>query len=341
MTRLSDLIREQAKGSPQPGGGSSPADTFQVRDSLVAHRAGAGDASGSPDVYDEVRAQVAHLGQRIRSGVSLELDRMVAAARILVATVQQNDALLLRVLSGREGHPLLDNPVNVAVLSIKIGLGLQLDGMHLERIAAAALLHDAGMFTLPEPLVLGTEALTQDDRTLLQQHPQRGADLLLREGTQYEWLATVARQEHERWDGSGYPAGLKGTQIHEFAQIVGLADIVDALINRRLYRRPLMPHHAVRELLVREKSSFAHPMLKVAVEELSMYPLGTVVRLNTGEVGMVAKLNRRFPLRPILQVGLQDEPGQTGSGKTLDLSQTTAVYIVEVVKPAEPQRSAL
>jgi HD-GYP domain-containing protein (c-di-GMP phosphodiesterase class II) len=88
---------------------------------------------------------------------------------------------------------------------------------------------------------------------------------------------------HERWNGSGYPKQLIGDQIDELALIIGLADVFDALMSSRPYRSGVSPHRAIRALLVHGKKVFPYHLLKALVEQLSIYPLGTTVRLSTGE----------------------------------------------------------
>src|SRR5438093_13079276 len=112
----------------------------------------------------------------------------------------------------------------------------------------------------------------------------------------YSRLSQVVRQAQERWKGQGYPNKLKGSQIHDYAQIIGIVDIFDALIIPRRYRRRILPHEAVRELLMAEQSSFSRELIRALVEQLSVYPVGTTVGLNTGEVGVVTERNAGYPV---------------------------------------------
>jgi len=124
---------------------------------------------------------------------------------------------------------------------------------------------------------------------------------------------------------------LTGDQIDEMALIIGLADVFDALMNSRPYRSGVSPHRAIRALLVNGKTVFPYHLLKALVDQLSIYPLGTTVRLNTGETGVVFQLNRQYPLRPIVQVTQQALSAQAPASKTVDLRAATSVHIVEVV----------
>jgi HD-GYP domain-containing protein (c-di-GMP phosphodiesterase class II) len=187
------------------------------------------------------------------------------------------------------------------------------------------------MFALPDSLLYKTGTFTEDERQRMREHPEHGARLFKDVGDVYPWIETVILQEHERWDGSGYPNHLTGNQIDEVALIIGLADVFDALMSARPSRSGGSPHRAIRTLLVEGKTAFPHHLLKALVDELSIYPLGTTVRLNTGETGIVFQLNRQYPLRPIVQVSQQALWGQASVSKTVDLRADTSLHIVEVV----------
>ena len=247
-----------------------------------------------------------------------------------MTSLRANDKLLQTVLQRDAGDYLVTNAVNVAVVSVKIAEGLGYESAKLEQVALAGLLHDLGMFVLPDSLVYKAGALTEEELQDMREHPQHGARLFKEVGEAYPWVGRVILQEHERRDGSGYPDRLAGDQIDEMAFIIGLADVFDALMSPRPYRRGMSPHQAIRTLLVSGKTVFPYHLLKALVDQLSIYPLGTTVRLNTGETGVVSQLNRQYPLRPILQVSQQAASPRIGS-KTVDLRAETSLHIVEVV----------
>jgi hypothetical protein len=226
--------------------------------------------------------------------------------------------------------------VNVAVLATKVGAGLGYHGKELERLTFAGLLHDIGLFAVPQSLITKSGRLTRDERTLIEQHPELGYQAIRKAGPKYDWLAQVVRQAHERWNGQGYPNKLKERQISEFAQIIGVVDVFDALVSPRGYRRRFFPHEAVRELVVAERAAFPREVVKALVEQLSAYPLGTSVRLTTGEVGSVMRINTRYPLRPVVWIGGDTIRGQ--EGRQLDLSLMPLVSIIETLEPPDVAR---
>lgn len=330
MTRLSDLVREQHTKKSIPGVAPLQSAVDGTAGTTTAVSSTPSASLSGPDWYQLAEKELERQAQAVREGVPIRLEGLTQIAAGLVSSLAESDELIVKVLSCRSSSLVISNQVNVAILATKIAMGLHYVPLDLERIALAGLVHDVGMFTLPDTLVMKAARLTPDEQELVLQHPQHGFELLAHFGSSYAWLAKVVWQEHERWMGQGYPNRVKGAEIDESAQIIGLADVYDALISPRPYHLQRSPHEALRELLVKEKHSFANHLLKVLVEQLSMYPLGTTVRLNTGEVGAVVQLTPYYPLRPIVQIESGSEPGT--ASKLVDLSKTTMVHIIEAVK---------
>ena len=282
--------------------------------------------------YREAERELADVAVAVQSQRLLRMERLEALATGLVSSLKHNDELVVEALSGPAGSPLITNLLNVGILGTKVGIGLGYYGKELDRLALAGLVHDIGLFAVPKSLVTKAGRLTQDERMLIEQHPELGYQVIQRTGAEYHWLAQLTRQAHERVNGQGYPNRLKERQISETAQILGVVDVFDALVSERPYRRRLFPHEAVKELLVAERTTFPREILKALVEQFSVYPLGTTVRLTTGEVGTVARVNSRYPLRPVVKV---DEGGGSErlESRQVDLSLTPLVSVVETLKP--------
>lgn len=332
MPRMNDIIRDQSGDSSARGKPEEPAAvSFRTLAALKQN-----EQPGSAQDWYKLAEE--ELG-RVKAAVKLEqvfpVENLLRIATGIVGSLEESDQLLAKSISGYTGAPIILNMVNVSVMATKIAMGLNYRREELIRLALAGLLHDVGMIVLPEPLMAKSEKLTPEDREIMKQHPQFGYQILMKLGGSYEWLAQVALQEHERWNGQGYPKGLKENQIHEYARIIGIVDIFDALMNARPYRRKLLPHEAVRELLVTERTAFPSQVIKALVQQFSVFPLGTSVLLNTGETGMVVKLNPRFPLRPVVRVAMTSDRTGEKEAKEVDLSTTSLVNIVEVVAPEE------
>jgi hypothetical protein len=267
----------------------------------------------------------------------VDLTEVTHLAGMIVDSIQTNDQLVVEALSSPAGPPLVTNLINVGILATKVGSGLGYYGAELRRLAIAGLVHDIGIFAVPQNLLTKTGRLSHEERGLVEQHPRLGYKVIERLGSDYAWLAEVVLQAHERGKGQGYPNRLKAGEINELAQIIGLVDIFDALVSPRPYRRRLLPHEAIRELLNTERTAFPREIMKGLVEQLSVYPLGTKVRLNSGEEGVVVRITPSFPSRPVLRV-TDEQEAVPAVPRYLDLSLLPHVYVADTVDPPAVDR---
>jgi HD-GYP domain-containing protein (c-di-GMP phosphodiesterase class II) len=289
--------------------------------------------NSTTDLYRIAQEQLTGVALAVQRQDELDMEALSTLATEIAEALKSSDHLLVQAMSGPVGPPLITNLVNVGILATKVGARLGYHGRELEGLTFAGLLHDIGLFAVPQSLITKSGRLTQDERMLIEQHPELGYQTIRKAGQKYDWLAQVVRQAHERWNGQGYPNKLKGRQICEFAQIIGVVDVFDALVSPRGYRRRFFPHEAVRELIVAERTAFPREVVKALVEQLSAYPLGTSVRLTTGEIGSVMRINTRYPLRPVVWIEGDAAYGQ--DSRQLDLSLTPLVSIIETLEPPD------
>lgn len=312
MARLADLIRERTPDS-QNGG-------------ALSANLGSSSLNADRSWCVSTRQELWKIREAVRSSKSPPLAGCTDLARQLVQVLTHSDELVRWALNGQTEDYVLDNALHVAVLGAKVGMGLQYSQQNLERLVLAGLLHEIGMWSLPASLVEKTEALSEEERDILRTHPERGRRILAAQSGVFEWVSTIIAQEHERCDGSGYPCRLKDRQIAESAQVIGMVDTLDAMVTLRPYRKRLTPHRGVRELLLHAKTTFSLPVLKALGDQITLYPIGTDVRLNTGENATVTKVNSRYPLQPLVAIS------KLGETSEMDLSKATSAHIVEVVQ---------
>jgi HD domain-containing protein len=285
--------------------------------------------------YQSAVDQLTQVAMAVQRQEYFDLKKVSSLASDIVESHRRSDQLVVEALAGPSGSPLITNLINVGILATKVGVGLGYHGIELERLALAGLVHDIGLLAVPQSLVTKAGRLTSEERVVIEQHPELGYQALRKLGT-HDWLAEVVWQAHERWDGQGYPNKLKGRQINEFAPIIGAVDVFDALVSPRPYRRRFLPHEAVRELVVVERTAFPRKVIKALVEQLSAYPIGTSVRLSTGERGIVIRVNTRFPLRPVVSIG--EGPADGLDARHVDLSTSPLVTIIETIEPPDAAR---
>ncbi|MFQ5657048.1 MAG: HD-GYP domain-containing protein [Candidatus Methylomirabilales bacterium] len=268
--------------------------------------------------------------EAVRASGSFSISIVERVAEFLVQSLQAGDALMLSFFAtgGPSPAPALE-AVNVCIVSTKLGLELGYTDDELRQLSLAALLHDIGMVRLPKGLER-KGPLNSVEQALLGRHVREGARIVRELGPEYNWLAEVISQVHERVDGSGYPRQLKGTDVHEYAQIVGLADVYESLVHDRPHRQRLTPVEALKEILNRERTAFPDRILKALIQTLSPYPVGSLVRLNTGEIGRVVATNKDHPLRPVAEILFRGGK-QLEEPAVIDLSQSPLLNVQESI----------
>lgn len=224
---------------------------------------------------------------------------------------------------------LFQHSVNVAVLSGIIGLAKGLNRIQLEELGVGALLFDIGMTKMPEKLLKQPEQLTKQERTLLETHPKEGFDILRKYHDISIVSAHCALQHHERFDGSGYPRGLKGSDIHLYGQIVGLADMYDALISPRPYRKRYRTSEAIEFLFAAGGTYFDHELIKLFCSHISIYPVATMLLLNTGQTVVVVENSELALHRPIVRVVREADGSVPKTPYQFDLKHELHMTIVK------------
>jgi HD-GYP domain-containing protein (c-di-GMP phosphodiesterase class II) len=284
-----------------------------------------------PDVshfYQAAQQETGQILEAAASGSSFGVNRLLQVLTGMVKTFAVGDDLLVPALHGTDAkYDLATHMVNTSILAIKIGRVVGCRAEELPWLGLAACLHDVGMVIIPRRILEKSDELTEEEAALVRRHPDKGARILQSLGSEFKWLATVALQEHERVDGSGYPAGLKGDEIHEYAKIVGLVDTYESLTHFRPYRPTKAAFDVVRDLITTDRTKFPDQLLRGIIHGLSTFPVGTHVRLNSSETARVVTTNPAFPLRPVVEVVVASNGERLDPPRRIDLSANTLLYI--------------
>ncbi|MGD8228453.1 MAG: HD domain-containing phosphohydrolase [Desulfobacteraceae bacterium] len=234
-----------------------------------------------------------------------------------------------------EYDEIIVHNVHVALASLRVGEGIGYDTRKLLELGLAAFLQNVGMYKIPEHILKKDGRLAESEMEVIRNHPQTSSQILSRMGARYKWLAEVASQVHERADGSGYPQGLRGPEISELASIIGLMDTYVAMIMKRPYRNKHLRPDAVKFIIKEGKGLFPPRILKVFLNQISLFPVSTYVRLNNKSIGRVISTDKNQPLRPKIEL-LYDGLGKKIEEKEIvRLSDNPLLYIVESIDETE------
>lgn len=226
---------------------------------------------------------------------------------------------------------LIQHSIQVARLTGYMGMKLDYDDELLTDVLIGALLFDIGMTKLPLSLVKSKSALSMEQRLLLESHTHQGCHLLSGIEAISPLSATCALLHHERYDGSGYPLRLKGDDIPEYVQLIGIADVYDALISPRHHRMPYSEVEAAEYLFASGNHIFAADLVQLFLQHLSAYPIATNVRLSTGQEAIVANYRSKLIYRPVVRVVREADGSAIEHPYELDLLEVHNVVIVSAL----------
>ena len=219
----------------------------------------------------------------------------------------------------------------VAVLSMTISASVGYDRPRQVQLGMAGSLIDVGLWQVPESVLRRLDALSTDEQTLYRSHPRLSVELIRRWSAPLGGIVEAVLQHHEREQGQGFPQGLHGTAVSQDAKILGLVDTYTGLTMPAPPRPRLRPHEAIREIVRTKHEAFPSQLVKALLSEISVFPPGTLVRLNTGDVGRVTAVNRNHPLRPRVEIVADGKGQRLVAPKTTDLADAPFLYITGAV----------
>lgn len=260
------------------------------------------------------------MGKAFKEALTLIVDDLSAApsAMIMLTDMSVTDFYL---------YP---HSLNVCLYATMLGLSEGYSRNDLTALGLGALLHDIGKTQIRPEVLRKTGELLEEEFEEMKRHTELGYRLLKDEPNIPLLSAHCALQHHERIDGSGYPRGLRGDEIHDYAKWVGLVDSYDALTSGRGYRTTLLPHQAMEALYAGAGTLFDAVKVERFRDKVAIYPLGATVTLNSGETGVVVDINSNAPHRPVIRI-LEDAEGQSVSELyEIDMSKHLTLSVVSV-----------
>lgn len=222
--------------------------------------------------------------------------------------------------------------VNVCVLSLIIGLSLNLRKTELLELGLGALWHDVGKVMVCQDIINKPGPLEPEEREEVEKHSWYAYEILSNNKYVSPIAATIAYEHHEKYNGGGYPQGLTGEEINRLARIVSVADVYDALVSNRCYRSsPMYCYEAAEIILASSGYHFDPQVVQAFLYNVDIYPLESLVELNDGRKGVVTGTNRELPTRPVLQVYLDNQGNPLPEPIEVDLARETTLFINKVV----------
>ncbi|HWR39308.1 MAG TPA: HD domain-containing phosphohydrolase [Patescibacteria group bacterium] len=272
---------------------------------------------------DRVRAIVTlrELYAQIPLTGTVNLPALAACAHELLEVVRSRSKIMIHWGDLRTFDDYIyGHSVNVCILSLLVGIHRQLNDADLQDLALGALAHDLGLMKVSPDIMNKPGKLTAEEIRLSRKHTEFAFDILSACEPSLSRVAQLAVQHHENVDGSGYPHGVQGNDLPELSRIVAIANMYDALVTERPFRRAFLPHEAC-ELLSTLVNRYLDPdLLDLFLSFVAIYPTGSVVRVNTGEIGIVRTVPWRNATRPLLDIITDNHGHLLDTPQPLDLA---------------------
>ncbi|MBE0425569.1 MAG: HD-GYP domain-containing protein [Nitrospirae bacterium] len=281
---------------------------------------------------------------KIKAGEKVNIKKAKRIVETMVDQILEEEKLLLGMTAIKDyDEYTYHHSVNVSILSIALGQRLGLSKKMLTELGLVALFHDIGKIEIPNEVLNKATNFTDDEWKLIKKHPLWGLKAILRlKGLESSSIRSsiVAFEHHMNYDFSGYPKVRKNTELDLFSRIVSLADQYDAMTSSRVYSRiPLAPDKALSIMMERAGSQLDPLLFKFFVNMVGVFPIGTLVMLDTRELGLVYEANVLFAERPRILI-IIDSKGQRVHGPTVDLTEKDAAgkFYRTIIKTLDPNK---
>lgn len=288
------------------------------------------------DLYESAVNIQSNFLKALKSGAVKDLSPMESLSQSLIESVFDNkDALSCLTMIKDTDQYLLEHSINCSVLGGIFCEYLGYDIDTIEQVSLGILLMDIGMSSLPDEIRDNTGVFSSSDWEVMKTHVEIGVDLVEQFGDISDLSLSIIAQHHERMDGMGYPKGLVGEEISEFARIAAIVDAYDAMTSNRAYKDSITPTQALKRLTTSE--NLDQDLVKQFIQCIGVHPVGSLVRLKSGKLGIVSKLNPKDPVSPHVMTFYSVTSQHFNEVKRIDLS----LYDDEIVSGVRPEEFSL
>jgi putative nucleotidyltransferase with HDIG domain len=291
--------------------------------------------------HEEATALIHSVMEDVHLGKSIDTEGARKVVAGMAASVLRNpDALACFThLKKRDDYTAL-HCLRVSILALVFGRHLGLNEDELNLLGIGGLLHDIGKMRVPDGILNKPGKLTEREFEIMKSHVPLGVEILQRTKSVAAKSIEVTRQHHERYSGVGYMSQLKGEQITQFGMIAAIVDVYDAITSDRIYQEGISALDALKRMYEWRGRDFHPKLVEQFIQCIGIFPIGSVVVLNTDEIGVVRTLNREQRLKPQVVLVLKPDKTRYGALRAVDLARDTtptgkAYEIAKVIAPGQ------
>jgi len=262
-------------------------------------------------IYVAAKQYMAHVRDQVRKGGSFQLEPALTYINSVLHSSHDMTAQIyqLTVDYEQEDDYYLSSPINTVVYGLKIAQRMGYSESKLIEFGLAALFHDIGMFRIPDNILNKAGRPSDSEMDLIKSHPEFAVEIMAPFAARYPKMIRAIYEHQERANGQGYPRGIKGEEICDYAQIIGICDSYEAMTHHRPHKKTLLQADSIKELISSKANLFEPRITKMFLDEISIYPIGSYVRLNNRNIGRVVSTNKTNPMKPVVNL-IFDEKGE-------------------------------
>jgi len=276
----------------------------------------------SRKVYSEANKIISNIMHDVRIGKQVEVERIDPVVEKMANSILRNkDALLsLCRIKNKDDYTFLHS-VSVGALLISFAHALDFKRDVIKLLGVGGMLHDIGKTKVPNEILNKPGALTEEEFVIMKSHVVHGCSILRKSPGIAQVSFDVASQHHERFDGSGYPLGLKNSEMSVYGQMAAIVDVYDAITADRCYHKGMEPTVAIRKMFEWSKFHFNPKLLRTFIRIVGIYPVGTLVMLESGKIGVVIEQSETDMTRPLVRIIFDAKKNYFIAPKDIDLAK--------------------
>lgn len=272
--------------------------------------------------YEKVERNLLNIFKDIKEGKALDTNKVaVEIKNFAKEIVGERDILTQMRLLKKKDDYTFNHSLGVSVLAITLGKWLEYSAKQILDLSVVGLFHDIGKLKISDSIVLKPGQLDDDEAKEMMMHSTYSYEMLLETGNFSDDILRGVLEHHEKFNGTGYPKGLKGEEIHEYARVISICDIYHAITSNRVYRDKDSPLRAADYLKQESFTTLDPNMTQVFLKNISRFYVGNKVLLSDGTTGIIVYIHPQDETKPIVQIG----------DKFMDFLQPQDLEILDII----------
>jgi putative nucleotidyltransferase with HDIG domain len=273
-------------------------------------------------VHSEANLLMRNIMNDVRLGKQVRVEQMEPIVDKMASSILRNSGAILSLtrIKNKDEYTF-QHSVGVAALLIAFCRGLGLDEETIRQAGIGGMVHDVGKMQTPDRILNKPGKLTDEEFTVMRHHVVASREILEITPNISQTALHVAAQHHERFDGSGYPNRLKGSEISPIGQMAAIIDVYDAITSDRVYHKGMPPTEALRKLFEWSKFHFNPELVHAFAKVVGIYPVGALVRLESGRLAVVVEHRESNVLHPLVRVMFDGKRNYYLKPEDVDLSK--------------------